>query len=196
MPDKTSIDIIARHIEENIHVTRQVLDVLITPMKECARVFISTLNNGGKILFCGNGGSAADSQHLAAELVVRLRGSFDRPAIPAMALTVDTSILTACSNDYGFERVFARQIEALGKPEDLLVALSTSGNSPNVIEAVIQAKKQDIYVVGFLGGDGGALAGQVDLPVIVPSKTTARIQEAHILMGHIVCELVETELFG
>ncbi|RMF60947.1 MAG: SIS domain-containing protein [Calditrichaeota bacterium] len=187
---------IETQINEHLEVQQKVLDSLASPIEECAQKWIETLRQGCKLLFCGNGGSAADSQHLAAELVVRLRGSFERPAIPAMALTVDTSILTAGGNDYGFERVFARQVEALGKAGDLLVALSTSGNSSNVIAAVEQAHKQELYTVGFLGGDGGKLGKMVDLPLIVPSTNTARIQEAHILIGHILCLLLETELYS
>lgn len=196
MPSRDFTNTIVSHISENIEVKQQLLASLVDTIKECTGHFITTLQSGGKILFCGNGGSAADSQHLAAELVVRLRGSFDRPPIPALALTVDTSILTAGANDYGFEEVFARQIAALGKPGDLLVAISTSGNSPNILRAVEQAKKQKLYVIGFLGGNGGKLKKLVDLPLIIPSQTTARIQESHILIGHIICELVEMELFG
>ncbi|RMI06612.1 MAG: SIS domain-containing protein [Calditrichaeota bacterium] len=187
---------IARQIEESIAVKRRVLEEMGEPIAACAAKMVETLRKGGKLLLCGNGGSAADAQHIAAELVVRLRGAFERPAIPALALTVDTSVLTACSNDYGFERVFARQIEALGQPGDVLIAISTSGNSPNVIEAVHVARQKGIYVVGWLGGAGGRLQPLVDLPLVVPSSTTARIQEAHILIGHIVCQIVETELFA
>ncbi len=196
MPSQDVTHTIISHITENIEVKQQLLDRQVDTIKECTERFITTLQSGGKILFCGNGGSAADSQHLAAELVVRLRGSFDRPPIPALALTVDTSILTAGANDYGFEQVFARQIAALARPGDLLVAISTSGNSPNILRAVEQAKKQHLYVIGFLGGNGGKLKKLVDLPLIIPSQTTARIQESHILIGHIICELVEMELFG
>ncbi len=196
MPSQEITQTIVSHITENIEVKQQLLTSLVDSIGECANRFIETLQGGGKILFCGNGGSAADSQHLAAELVVRLRGSFDRPPIPALALTVDTSILTASANDYGFEQVFSRQVAALGKPGDLLVAISTSGNSPNVLRAVEQAKKQNLYVIGFLGGNGGKLKKLVDLPLIIPSQTTARIQESHIMIGHIICELVGMELFG
>lgn len=153
------------------------------------------IRNGGKILFCGNGGSAADSQHLAAELVVRLRSSFDRPAIPAIALTVDTSILTACGNDYGFDYVFARQVEALARPEDVLIAISTSGNSKNVILAIEAAKKIGTKVIGLIGGDGGKMADLCDIAFTAPSNTTARIQEVHILVGHIWCEIIEESLY-
>ncbi len=161
-----------------------------------AELLVSTIRKGGKILACGNGGSAADAQHFAAELVVRLRSSFNRPAIAALALTTDTSILTAGANDYGFEQVFARQIEALGQSGDVLAAFSTSGNSANVIQAVQVAREKNIPVIGFLGGDGGKLKHLVDIPLIVPSAETARIQEVHGVMIHILCELLETALFA
>jgi D-sedoheptulose 7-phosphate isomerase len=153
------------------------------------------IRKGGKILFCGNGGSAADSQHLAAELVVRLRSSFDRPSIPAIALTVDTSILTACGNDYGFDYVFARQVEALARPEDVLIAISTSGNSKNILLAIESAKKIGTKVIGLTGGTGGKMADICDETFTAPSNTTARIQEVHIFVGHIWCEIVEEELY-
>ncbi len=142
-------------------------------------------------MLCGNGGSAADSQHIAAELVVRLRSSVERRAIGAMALTVDSSILTAGGNDYGFENVFSRQVEAYGREGDVLIAISTSGNSENVIAAVEQANEDDIHTIGLLGGDGGELKDLVDDFVLVPSDVTARIQECHILIGHIWCEMIE-----
>lgn len=151
--------------------------------------------NGGKILFCGNGGSAADSQHLAAELVIRLRGNINRAAIPAMALTVDPSIMTAGGNDIGFENIFARCVEAYGRPGDVLIGISTSGNSENVKRAIIQAKKQGVYTIGLLGGTGGTLIDDCEDAVLVPSSVTARIQESHIMIGHIWCEIIEEVLF-
>lgn len=147
------------------------------------------------IMFCGNGGSAADSQHLAAELVIRLRGNVNRAAIPALALTVDPSIMTAGGNDIGFENVFARGVEAYGRPGDVLVAISTSGTSANVVNAVLECKKRGVRSVGLLGGSGGILAELCDASVIVPSSVTARIQESHILIGHIWCEMIEERLF-
>lgn len=183
---------IKRQIEESIAVKQR---LAAEEIEKCAALFIETLRRGGKILFCGNGGSAADSQHLAAELVVRLRSEFDRPSIPAMALTVDTSILTAGSNDFGFEEVFARQIEALGQPGDLLVAISTSGNSPNILRAIEAARAREMITVGLSGKDGGKMKNLVDLAIVVLSSSTARIQECHILIGHIVCQLVEETLF-
>lgn len=159
-------------------------------------ILTESIRKGGKILFCGNGGSAADSQHLAAELVVRLRGSFERPAIPAIALTVDTSILTACGNDYGFDYVFARQVEAIARPEDVLIGISTSGNSKNVILAIESARRIGTKVIGMLGGSGGKMVGMCDETFIAPSSVTARIQEVHILVGHLWCEIIEEELYS
>jgi len=179
-----------RSAETKIAIARDMLDVIEKSVSAC----IAALEKGGKIMFCGNGGSAADSQHLATELVVRLSSAFDRAALPALALTTDTSILTACGNDYGFDRIFARQIEALGKPEDILVAISTSGNSPNIIAAVESARKRGIYVIGFLGKDGGKLKGLVDHPLVIPSEDVQHIQEAHIAIGHIIIGIIETEL--
>jgi len=150
---------------------------------------------GGKILFCGNGGSAADSQHLAAELVIRLRGHINRPALPAIALTVDPSIMTAGGNDIGFENIFARTVEAYGRTGDALVGISTSGNSENVLRAIHRAKKQGLFTFGLLGCSGGKILPECDFSVVVPSNVTARIQESHILIGHIWCEMIEEYCF-
>lgn len=188
---------ITSSIEDSIF-TKQTLfkKETIELINEIAIKLKKIIENGGKILFCGNGGSAADSQHLAAELVVRYRSSFPRPAIPAIALTTDTSIITAGGNDFGFNQIFARQVEALGNMNDALFAISTSGNSPNIIEAVKQAKQKNMYVVGFLGGNGGKLSEMCDINFIAPSEVTARIQETHILVGHILCELIEEYLYS
>jgi D-sedoheptulose 7-phosphate isomerase len=161
---------------------------------EAALLITGCLRNGSKVLFFGNGGSAADAQHLAAEFVGRFVR--ERAGLPAIALTTDSSILTAVGNDYGFEQVFARQIQALGQPGDVAVAISTSGNSANVLEGVKEARKRNLKVVGLTGKDGGALAQQADVTIRIPSTSTARIQECHIAIGHLFCELVETELFG
>jgi D-sedoheptulose 7-phosphate isomerase len=152
------------------------------------------IQSGGKILICGNGGSAADSQHIAAELVVRF--ALNRRGLPAVALTTDTSILTAASNDLGFDDVFRRQVEALGRKGDLLIAISTSGRSPNVIKAAEQAKAQGLEVIGLTGAAEGPMDRVADLVLHVPSADTARIQESHIAIGHLICDLVEQELFG
>jgi D-sedoheptulose 7-phosphate isomerase len=182
-------------ILENIDVQKKLLEKTSEPIIRAAKQIGITIRKGGKILLCGNGGSAADAQHIAAELVVRLTSQNSRPAIAAQALTVDSSILTASANDFGFEFVFSRQIEALGNRDDTLIAISTSGNSNNVIEAVNMAHEKGLYVIGMLGGSGGKLEKLVDLPVIVPSSETARIQEAHALIGHILCDLAEQDLF-
>lgn len=158
-------------------------------LAEVARQMAACLESGGKIIWMGNGGSAADSQHLAAEFVGRF--SRERDGLASLALTTDASILTAVANDYGFDRVFSRQIEALCRPGDVVGAISTSGNSENVIRAAQLARQRGALVVGFSGGDGGALCAHADHCLVVPSKVTARIQEAHILMGHILCDWVE-----
>jgi D-sedoheptulose 7-phosphate isomerase len=159
---------------------------------EAALLIVDCLRNGSKLLFFGNGGSAADAQHLAAEFVGRFVS--ERAGLAAISLTTDSSILTAVGNDYGFDRVFARQVQALGRPGDVAVAISTSGNSPNVLEAVREAKKHGLNVIGLSGKDGGALAREARVAITVDSDSTARIQECHIAIGHIFCELVEREL--
>ena len=150
-----------------------------------AKLLFYCLANNKKILLCGNGGSAADCQHFAAELVVRFRADIKRPALPAIALTTDTSIITAAGNDFGFENIFSQQIAALGNKDDVLIAISTSGNSPNIINAINKAKQKGMKVVGLLGNDGGQILNKCDLAVVVNHNTTARIQEAHILIEHI-----------
>lgn len=187
--------ILEQNIQESMDVQKKLLAGNAESILQAIHQMKRTIERDGKILLCGNGGSAADAQHIAAELVIRLKSSYDRPAIAAQSLTVDTSILTAGGNDYGFQFIFARQIEALGRRGDILVAISTSGNSENVIEAVNMAHEKGLYVVGLLGGDGGKLEKLVDLAIIVPSRNTARIQECHSLIGHIICEILEKELF-
>jgi D-sedoheptulose 7-phosphate isomerase len=147
---------------------------------------------GGRLLVCGNGGSAADAQHIVAELVGRFLA--ERPGYPALALTTDTSIMTAVANDYGFERIFARQVEALGRTGDVLLVISTSGNSPNCVEAASAARAAGLRVHGFLGGDGGRLRALVDGALVVPSDHTPKIQEVHITMGHLLCMLLEARM--
>jgi D-sedoheptulose 7-phosphate isomerase len=155
---------------------------------------VNALCSGNKIMFCGNGGSAADSQHLAAELIGRL--NFNRPPLAALSLTTDSSILTAIGNDYGFDYVFSRQVEALGKEGDILIATSTSGNSPNVIKAINIAKKMDITVIGKTGQGGGKMAGLCDVLLNVPFTNTQKIQEEHIKLGHLYCSLIEKRMFA
>ena len=172
-------------------------------LKECSEDILSAVTiisdsykSGKKLLLCGNGGSAADCQHIATEFMIRLSHHINRPALPAIALTTDSSNLTAGGNDIGFENIFARNIEGLGNEGDVLITISTSGNSSNLLKAVEQAKNKGLKVVGFLGGSGGKLKALVDLPIIIPSSNTQRIQEGHITTGHIICELVEDDLYG
>ena len=155
----------------------------------------SAIASGGKILFCGNGGSAADSQHLATEFIIRLSHDIKRPAIASIALTTDTSLLTAGANDIGYDNVFARQVEGLGREGDCLVGISTSGNSASIIKAFEMAKSKGVKTIAFLGGNGGKIKGMADCEIIIPSSNTQRIQEGHITVGHIVCESVERELY-
>jgi D-sedoheptulose 7-phosphate isomerase len=179
------------NIEEHFEVFRQ-LAALADSIEKAADLLASGLASGHKLMLCGNGGSAADSQHLAAEFVGRFVK--DRRPLAAIALSTDSSALTCIGNDYGFEDVFYRQVVGLGRPGDCLIAISTSGNSPNVIKAAQVARSVDIRTIGLLGRDGGALAALCDLPIIVPSLSTARIQEAHIFIGHTLCSLVEQRL--
>ncbi len=164
---------------------REVVDV--------AAVIAAGLREGKKILLFGNGGSAADAQHIAAEFVGRFIP--DRPALPALSLATDTSVLTALANDYGYENVFARQIEALGRAGDTAIAISTSGNSPNVLAGIDAARKGGLYTIGFTGESGGKVADRVEVLFPVPSGVTPRIQETHILLGHVLTELVDRQLF-
>ena len=186
---------IRKTIEDSIATKQALLSTQSEAIERTGKLLAEKLKAGGKVMFCGNGGSAADSQHLAAELVVRLRSSVNRAAIPAMALTVDSSIMTAGGNDIGFEHVFARCVEAYGRPGDVLIGISTSGNSKNVKLAMEKAKQQGVYVIGLLGGSGGFLLQESEDAVVVPSSVTARIQESHIMIGHIWCEMVEEILF-
>lgn len=157
-----------------------------------ARAIALSLNGGGKVLFCGNGGSAADAQHLAAELLIRLRPEANRIPLPALSLAADVSSLTACSNDYNYDSYFERMVQALGRPEDVLVGISTSGKSMSVVRALQAAKQKQLVTVGLLGGDGQPALAACDLALVVPSSETGRIQECHITAGHAVMELVET----
>jgi D-sedoheptulose 7-phosphate isomerase len=174
---------------ESIQVKEQILHTEISKILEISEAVIACIKKGGKVILFGNGGSAADSQHIAAELVGRFKK--DRAGFAAVSLTTDTSILTSISNDYGYEIVFARQIEALGQKNDIAIGISTSGKAKNVIAGLKQAKKMGIKTVALSGQDGGELAKTTDISLIVPSSVTARIQEAHITVGHIICELVE-----
>ncbi len=183
---------IKNYFEESCKVKLDFLEKNYENLEKTIEKITECLKRGNKILICGNGGSAADSQHFAAELVGRFK--LERKGVPAIALTTDTSILTAIGNDYGFNKIFERQVEALGEEGDLLVGISTSGNSENVIRAVEKAKEKGIYTIGLLGKNGGKLKDLVDLPLIVPSNDTPRIQECHVLIYHIICEEVEKKL--
>ena len=156
---------------------------------------INCYNHHGKVMLCGNGGSAADSQHIATELVIRMMNP-NRRALAAIALTTDSSMITAGGNDIGFDNIFARQVEGLGNAGDVLIAISTSGKSENVNRAILEAKKKKMTVIGFLGKGGGPSKAIVDIPIIIPSNDTQRIQEGHITVAHILCGIVENEMFG
>ena len=177
--------------QESIATKKQTLECNSAAILKAIALVAKTIKQNGKIIIFGNGGSAADSQHMAAEFIGRFQ--HERKSLPAIALTTDSSALTALGNDYGFDIVFARQLQGLGRKGDAAIAISTSGNSKNVIEAVKLAKRMGIKTIGLLGGSGGNLAPLVDIKIIVPSKVTARIQESHICIMHTICELVEEQ---
>ena len=181
-------------MEDGIALRRHIAGEMAPLVFRCVDLCEAALSGGGKLLFCGNGGSAADAQHLATELLVRLRSRVERPSWPAIALTLDPAALTAGGNDYGFEEVFARPLSALGRKGDVLFGITTSGRSTNVIKALQVARGMGVGTIGFLGGDGGAAAALCDVPLIVPSVETARVQEAHIRLGHAILELLEDRL--
>lgn len=185
-------NIIQQRFQEHMEVAQAVMQSdILEQIERVAEVVKKALADGHKVLFCGNGGSAADSQHLAAEFVGRFQK--ERRGLPAIALTVDTSILTAVSNDYGYDKVFVRQVEALAQAGDVLFGITTSGNSANVVEAVELAKQKGVFCVGMTAAGGGEMAVMCDECIAVPAKVTARAQEMHILIGHILCELVDGE---
>ena len=183
-------------LNESSETKLKIRDHLMEEILKAVDLLSLCYKSGNKLLLCGNGGSAADCQHIATEMMIRLSHHIQRPALPAIALTTDTSNLTAGGNDIGFENVFARNVEGLGSKGDVLLAISTSGNSPNVIKAVEMAHKKGMKVIGFLGGSGGKLKDIVDLPFVIPSSNVQRIQEGHITVAHIICELVEEKLYG
>ncbi len=189
-------ELIRKSLLESIRAKEEILasEEKLNEIERSASIFIETLRKGGKIMLCGNGGSAADAQHIAAELSGRFK--LDRPPLPVMALAANASLLTAVANDYGYEEVFARQVAAFGRPKDLLVAISTSGDSPNILTAVEEAQRIGMEILALTGANGGALAKAVDHCIRVPSDDTARIQEAHICIGHILCEITEDSIFG
>jgi D-sedoheptulose 7-phosphate isomerase len=182
-------------VADSLSVKREFFAENEEQVSRAAEMIADCFRSGGKLLLFGNGGSSADAQHIAGEFVNRYCVD-NRSALPAIALSTDGGVLTCIANDTGFEKIFARQIEALGRSGDVCLAISTSGNSPNVVVAVEQARKQNMKVIGLLGRDGGRVAALCDLALIVPSNDTQRIQETHNLIGHIICELVETALFA
>ncbi|MFH1412015.1 MAG: D-sedoheptulose 7-phosphate isomerase [Candidatus Omnitrophota bacterium] len=191
----TDLDnIIRTYLEESIQAKRSFLteDCGVESVRKAALAMTECYRRGGKVLVFGNGGSAADSQHLAAELIVRFEK--ERRALPAIALTTDTSVITAAGNDYDFTKVFSRQVEALAVPGDIVFAISTSGNSANVIEAVRAAKKKGVEVIALTGKDGGWLAEEADMSIVVKQDNTARVQEIHVTLIHVLCRIVEDSL--
>jgi D-sedoheptulose 7-phosphate isomerase len=184
------------HLLASAEVKRRMAEKCLEEIVAAAEMIAQALRAGGKVMLCGNGGSAADSQHIAAEFTNRLSADLERPALAALALTTDTSFLTANANDYGFEHVFERQVEALGREGDILIGISTSGNSQNVVRAVRFCRDRGIKTIGLLGGNGGQLRELVDLAIVVPSASTQHIQEVHITIGHILCDLVERAIFA
>ncbi len=193
--DDWARDRMRAHVEESARVARQLADACGEDILRVAATMADTFRAGGKVLLCGNGGSAADCQHVAAELVSRLTADFARPGLPALALTTDTSFLTAYANDCGYDGVFARQVQALGKSQDLLIGISTSGGSANVLHAVRAARGIGMRTVALIG-EGGALRDVSDITISIPSTFTQYVQEAHLMVEHILCDLVERHLFG
>lgn len=185
------------NLEKDLRDSAQAKDSLLNLSDKIFKaiwILYSQLIKGGKVMLCGNGGSAADAQHLAAELLVRLRPNINRAPLPAIALATDTSTITACGNDYDYDELFSRNIEALGNKNDILIAISTSGNSQNIIKALKKAKQKKIFSIGFLGSKGGKAKKYCDLPIVVQSSVTARIQEAHIFLGHFIFQNLEDVL--
>ena len=189
------IEYITKQISDSVEVKTKILQDgdLLKQIEAVANKTIEAYKNNKKTLIAGNGGSAADAQHIAGEFVSRFY--FDRPGLASIALTTDTSILTAIGNDYGYERVFARQVEANGSEGDVFIGISTSGNSKNIVEAITAAKERGIFTVGFTGAKGGIMKEMCDICICVPSNETPRIQESHIVIGHIICAIVEKEMF-
>lgn len=187
-------------IRSTIEATRDTMNAMLADtallgrVQQAGELCLATIQKGGKVLLAGNGGSAADSQHIAAELVSRL--NYDRPGLSAVALTTDTSALTAIGNDYGYDRVFARQLEAIGRRGDVLIAISTSGNSSNILAAIESAKALGIPVIGLTGKSGGKMLAMCDIALTMPSGCTPHIQECHITLGHVICQIIEDGMFG
>ncbi len=189
-------EFITSSLQESSQTKLNMIEACTEDVLKAVDLIIGMYKSGHKVLMCGNGGSAADCQHLATEFMIRLNHHINRPALAAIALTTDTSNLTAGGNDIGFDNVFARNVQGLGQEGDVLWAISTSGNSPNVIKAVEMARQKKMKVLGLLGGNGGKLKDLVDVAVVIPSSNTQRIQEGHITVGHMICELTELELYS
>ncbi len=187
---------IRESLEESAATKKEILNRCFDDISHAVTVVRDALKNDNKVLLCGNGGSAADSQHIATEFTIRLNHEIKRKGLPAISLTTDSSAMTAGGNDIGFENTFARLVEANGRKGDILVGISTSGNSENIIRAADKAHENGMFVIGLLGRDGGKLKSKCDLPIVVPSDNTQRIQEGHITIGHIISELVELELYA
>lgn len=187
---------IKNQIEESVKVKQEILQNidLMNLIEEVSRKTIEVYRNGNKTIIAGNGGSAADAQHIAGEFVSKFY--FDRPGIPSIALTTDTSIITAIGNDYGYNKLFSRQIQANGQEGDIFIGISTSGNSQNIVEALVECKSKGITTVGLTGETGGKMAELCDYCIKIPSKETPRVQESHIVIGHIICAIVEEAIFG
>jgi D-sedoheptulose 7-phosphate isomerase len=189
-------EFITYSLKESSETKLNMIEACTEDVLQAVNLIVEMYKGGHKVLMCGNGGSAADCQHLATEFMIRLNHYINRPALAAIALTTDSSNLTAGGNDIGFDNVFARNVQGLGQEGDVLWAISTSGNSPNVIKAVEMARQKKMKVLGLLGGSGGKLKDMVDVAVVIPTSNTQRIQEGHITVGHMICELTELELYS
>ena len=187
-------EVVIRELEDSANIKTTMARTLSDIIAKAAQIILDAFRAGRKVFLIGNGGSAADAQHIAAELAGRFK--LERTGLPAIALTTNTSVLSALANDYGYEKVFSHQLEALAKDKDVLIAITTSGTSPNILKAVEMAHSKGVTVIGLTGAKGGKLKDSADLTIMVPSDDTPRIQEAHITIGHIICHLVEKGLFG
>lgn len=187
---------VLEHVKASISVKQKILEDsrLVKQIHEVASLCVEAYSAGNKVILAGNGGSAADAQHIAAEFVSRFR--FDRPGLPSISLSTDTSMLTAIGNDYGYDKIFSRQLQANGKAGDIFIGITTSGNSENILRAAEECTSQGITSIGFLGGTGGSVKDKMDISLCVPSNETALIQESHIMLGHIICGYVEDTIFG
>ena len=189
-------EFIKESLKESSDVKLKVLDSCYVDIMKIGDAFVECIKRGNKLLFCGNGGSAADCQHLATEFMVRLSHDVKRPAIGAIALTTDSSNITAGGNDIGFDNIFARNVEGIGNKGDILIGISTSGNSENIIRAIKKAKEKGMITIGLLGKTGGKLKNECDYSICIPSENVQRIQESHITVGHILCEITEREIYA